>query len=523
MKALPGETDFIVVGAGIAGLRASVELASAGRVLCLAKREVTESNTQYAQGGIAAALSDDDEVSLHLDDTLKAGDGLCNEEAARILVEEGPARIEELIEWGTEFDRTGTKIAFTREGAHSRNRVLHAHGDSTGREIGRALYLKAKALKPIEFREFEFTTEIVLRDGRAVGVRVLDNDGQLHEIHASSVLLATGGLGQVYSDTTNPQVATGDGVAMAYRAGAEISDMEFVQFHPTALYLKNAPRFLLSEALRGEGGYLRNLELQRFMHKYHEMGELAPRDVVARAIAHELEITRRPDAVVYLDLTHLNGETVRKRFPTIYATCMRYNIDITEEMIPIRPAAHYSMGGVRTDLDGRTSIPGLYAAGEVACTGVHGANRLASNSLLEGLVYGARAARAMRSEMKSPQLSVATSPKSGVTGNGSLGGTEKFIQKVQSTMWQHVAVVRDGKVLKQVVADLIAMQPQLPKSGDRRSQEAANILQTGLLIARSALAREESRGAHYRLDFPLKNDRKFNKHSVVKGDAIIFE
>ncbi|HEY4933724.1 MAG TPA: L-aspartate oxidase, partial [Terriglobales bacterium] len=523
MKALPGQIDFIVVGAGIAGLRASVELASAGHVLCLAKREVTESNTQYAQGGIAAALSDDDEVSLHLDDTLKAGDGLCNEEAARILVEEGPARIEELIEWGTEFDRTGTKIAFTREGAHSRNRVLHAHGDSTGREIGRALYLKAKALKPIEFREFEFTTEIVQRDGRAMGIRVLDNDGQLHEIHASSVLLATGGLGQVYSDTTNPQVATGDGVAMAYRAGAEISDMEFVQFHPTALYLKNAPRFLLSEALRGEGGYLRNLELQRFMHKYHEMGELAPRDVVARAIAHELEITRRPDAVVYLDLTHLNGETVRKRFPTIYATCMRYNIDITEKMIPIRPAAHYSMGGVRTDLDGRTSIPGLYAAGEVACTGVHGANRLASNSLLEGLVYGARAARAMRSEMRSPHLSVATSPKSGVAGNGSLGETEKFIQKVQSKMWQHVAVVRDGKVLKQVVADLTAMQPQLPKSGDRRSHEAANILQTGLLIARSALAREESRGAHYRLDFPLKNDRKFNKHSVAKGDTIAFE
>jgi len=523
MKALPSETDFIVVGAGIAGLRASVELASAGRVLCLAKREVTESNTQYAQGGIAAALSDDDEVSLHLDDTLKAGDGLCNAEAVRILVGEGPMRIEELIDWGTQFDRTGTKIAFTREGAHSRSRVLHAHGDSTGREIGRALYLKAKALKPIVFREFEFTTEIVLHDGQVIGVRALDNDGQLHEIHASSVLLATGGLGQVYSDTTNPQVATGDGVAMAYRAGADISDMEFVQFHPTALYLKGAPRFLLSEALRGEGGYLRNLELQRFMHKYHEMGELAPRDVVARAIAHELEVTKRPDAVVYLDLTHLSGESVRKRFPTIYATCMRYNVDITEELVPIRPAAHYAMGGVRTDLDGRTSIPGLYAAGEVACTGVHGANRLASNSLLEGLVYGARAARAMRNEMQSPQPPAGLATKSAVQSNGSPGETEKFIQKVQTMMWRHVAVVRDGKVLKQVVADLTAMEAQLPKSGDRRSHEAANILHTGLLIARSALAREESRGAHYRLDFPLKNDRKFNKHSVVKGNTITFE
>jgi L-aspartate oxidase len=299
--------------------------------------------------------------------------------------------------------------------------------------------------------------------------------------------------------------------------------MEFVQFHPTALYLKGAPRFLLSEALRGEGAYLRNLELQRFMHKYHEMGELAPRDVVARAIAHELEITRRPDAVVYLDLTHLNSETVRKRFPTIYATCMQHNIDIAEELIPIRPAAHYAMGGVRTDLDGQTSIPGLYAAGEVACTGVHGANRLASNSLLEGLVYGARAARAMRNEMRAPRSALAPVTKSPLHNDGSPAETEKFIQKVQSKMWQHVAVVREGKVLRQVVADLTAMEPQLPTSGDRRSHEAANILQTGLLIARSALAREESRGAHYRLDFPLKNDRKFNKHSVVKGDAIAFE
>src|SRR5271157_658951 len=523
MKALPSETDFIVVGAGIAGLRAAVELASAGRVVCLAKREVTESNTQYAQGGIAAALSDDDEVRLHLEDTLKAGDGLCNEEAARVLVEEGPARIEELIEWGTEFDRAGTKIAFTREGAHSRSRVLHAHGDSTGREIGRALFLKAQALKPIVFRDFEFTTELVLRDGRIIGVRVLDSAGQLHEIHASAVLLATGGLGQVYSDTTNPGVATGDGVAMAYRAGAEISDMEFVQFHPTALYVKGAPRFLLSEALRGEGAYLRNLELARFMHKYHEMAELAPRDVVARAIVHELEVTKRPDAAVYLDLTHLNAEKVRKRFPTIYATCMQYNIDITEELVPIRPAAHYAMGGVRTDLDGLSSIPGLYAAGEVACTGVHGANRLASNSLLEGLVYGARAAQNMREHLQSKRRNgpVASAKSAAANSNGQPAETEKFIKKVQSLMWQYVGVVRDGKGLRQVVSELSALQT--PAGGDRRTHEAANILQAGLLIARSALAREESRGAHYRLDYPLKNEAKFHKHSVVSGEKIRFE
>jgi len=524
MQSLPSETDFIVVGAGIAGLRASVELASAGRVLCLAKCEVTESNTQYAQGGIAAALSDDDEVRLHLEDTLKAGDGLCNEEAARVLVEEGPPRIEELIEWGTEFDRAGAKIAFTREGAHSRSRVLHAHGDSTGREIGRALYLKAAAIKPITLRDFEFTTDLVVEDGRVAGVRVLDQAGQFQEIRASSVLLATGGLGQVYSDTTNPAVATGDGVAMAFRAGAEISDMEFVQFHPTALYLKGAPRFLLSEALRGEGAYLRNLELKRFMPKYHELAELAPRDVVARAIMHEVELVKRPDAVVYLDLTHLNAERVRKRFPTIYSTCMRYNIDIATELVPIRPAAHYSMGGVRTDLWGRTSLPGLYAAGEVACTGVHGANRLASNSLLEGLVYGARAADEMRKYLaeRSRRSSPASLPAAATSGNGQAGEREKLIRKVQSLMWQRVGVVRDGKALQQVVPELRALQAQMPASGDRRSREAANIVQTGLLIARSALAREESRGAHYRLDHPLKNDAKYRKHSIVSGDNVHF-
>ena len=518
---LPSETDFIVVGAGIAGLRASVELAAAGRVLCLAKCEMTESNTQYAQGGIAAALSDDDEVSLHLEDTLKAGDGLCNEEAARILVEDGPRRIEELIEWGTEFDRAGAKIAFTREGAHSRSRVLHAHGDSTGREIGRALYLKATALTPITFREFEFTTDLLVENGRVIGIRVLDQAGQLREIRASSVLLATGGLGRVYSDTTNPAVATGDGVAMAYRAGAEISDMEFVQFHPTALYLKGAPRFLLSEALRGEGAYLRNLELTRFMPKYHEMAELAPRDVVARAITHELELVKRPDTVVYLDLSHLNAKRVRERFPMIYATCMQYNIDIATELVPIRPAAHYSMGGVRTDLSGRTSLPGLYAAGEVACTGVHGANRLASNSLLEGLVYGARAADEMRRQLSAP-ATTASGPATVTSNNGKAGEVDAVIRKAQSLMWQHVGVVRDGKALQHIVPELRELQSQLPKTSDRRSKEAANILQTGLLIARAALAREESRGAHYRLDHPLKDDRKYRKHSVINGDDLCF-
>jgi L-aspartate oxidase len=516
------EFDFIVVGAGIAGLRAAIELASAGRVLCLAKRELSESNTQYAQGGIAAALSDEDEIGLHLQDTINAGDGLVNVEAARVLVEEGPPRIEELIKWGTEFDRQGTKLAFTREGAHSRNRILHAQGDSTGREIGRGLYFRAAALKHITFREFGFTSELLVQDGRVTGVRLLEDNGQVQEIHARAVLLATGGLGQVYSDTTNPTVATGDGVAMAWRAGAEISDMEFVQFHPTALYLKGAPHFLLSEALRGEGAYLRNANLTRFMAKYHELHELAPRDVVARAIAHELEVSHLKDPVVYLDLTHLDGEKLKKRFPRIYATCMQYNVDFTEELIPIRPAAHYAMGGVKTDLEGRTNLPGLYAAGEVAATGVHGANRLASNSLLEGLVFGARAARAMSND----ETGTASSQKSDVAqasnSTATPGESEAIIGQVQRLMWQNVGIVREGKKLRELVPQLEAIRASLPAGTCRRCYEARNIVDTALLITRSALARLESRGAHYRMDYPVHDDLKFLKHSVITGEKIRF-
>src|SRR6202171_1278170 len=425
MKHLPAETDFIVVGAGVAGLRAAIGLAEAGRVLVLAKREVTDSNTQLAQGGIAAALSDEDEVSLHLQDTLVAGDGLCNPDAVTVLAEDAPERIEELIAWGTQFDRNGTKLVFGREGAHSRNRILHAQGDSTGREILRALYAKAKTLKNISVLEFEFSTGLQTVDGHVSGISLISDQGVEEEIAACSVLLATGGMGQLYCNNTNPDVATGDGVAMAFRAGAEVSDMEFVQFHPTALYLKKAPRFLLSEALRGEGACLRNLELDRFMSKYHPMGELAPRDVVARAIVHEMEVSHAKDPFVYLDLTHLNAAKVQKRFPRIYATCMQHNIDITEDMVPIRPAAHYSMGGVRTDLNGKTNVAGLYAAGEAAATGVHGANRLASNSLLEGLVYGARAGGKMRDELRRPPVVVQTKPRTAYSnGPVDAGGEE---------------------------------------------------------------------------------------------------
>ncbi len=520
MKKLPEHIDFIVVGAGVAGLRAAITLAEAGKVLVLAKQELTESNTQYAQGGIAVALSDEDEISLHLQDTIQAGDGIVNVDAAHVLVEEGPQRIQELIDWGTQFDRHGTKLEFTREAAHSRSRVLHAHGDSTGREIGRALHARAATLKNILFSEFEFTSALHLENGKVAGVELISSEGTKHVVSSPAVLLATGGGGKVYSNTTNPAVATADGVAMAYRAGAEISDMEFVQFHPTALYLKNAPRFLLSEALRGEGGILRNSELHRFMAKYHELGELAPRDVVARAIAHELEVSHMKEPVVYLDLTHMKEDHIKGRFPRIYETCLKHNVDITIDLIPVRPAAHYMMGGVRTDLNGATSLPGLYAAGEAACTGVHGANRLASNSLLEGLVFGQRAAVAMREQPRTT-AGMKTTLKTG-TGGGNNPDVEGLVHQIQEIMWNKVGIVRTRLGLTEALQNLQALSERLPEPDSRRHCEARNVHTAALLITRSALARLESRGAHYRLDYSQHDDVKFRKHSIVTDKGVRF-
>lgn len=510
------KTDFLVIGSGVAGLRAAVELGKAGEVVVLTKDLTDESNTGYAQGGIAVALSDEDEVSLHYEDTIRAGDGLCFPEAVKVLVEEGVRYISELIDWGTTFDKQGSRLSFTREAAHSRSRILHAKGDSTGREILRVLLKKAYSNPQIRFRPHCFCLDLVVDEGKVWGAYFLEEGKpEVRTILARSTVLATGGAGQVYSETTNPDLATGDGIAMAHRAGALLSDMEFVQFHPTALYIQGAPRFLLTEAIRGEGGYLRNIDCARFMHHYHDAGELAPRDVVSRAIVAEMK--RTSSKFAYLDLTHLNAEFIKKRFPLVYSTCLNYNVDVTVDLIPVHPAAHYLMGGVKTDLHGRTSLPNFYAAGEVACTGVHGANRLASNSLLEGLVFGARVGLAVASEASCSVPKVAGPPMKWM--ESSMPDTHRLVESrasAQQLMWDKVGILRDGRELKEGLRHLMHLKSHCRSSPVVRAEwELTSLMTVAEMILISAMAREESRGAHYRSDFPCRNDRKFSKHSAL--------
>ena len=513
----PPQADFLVIGSGVAGLRAALELSRAGRVIILTKGHPLQSNSIFAQGGVAVALSEEDDVAIHLTDTLKAGHGLCRREAVRVLVEEGPDRIQELIGWGAKFDKTGGKFAFAREAAHSRSRILRARGDATGNEMVRVLMAQAYGQKRIRRLDYHFTVDLVVEKGRCCGAVVLDEtSGERFTLPAQAVVLSTGGAGQIYARTTNPPNATGDGIAMAFRAGAQLQDMEFVQFHPTALYVPSSPPFLLSEAMRGEGGQLRNNKGKVFMHRYHPLGALAPRDIVARAIWAEMAATRA--RYVYLDVTHLGAEFVKRRFPTIYATCLRHDIDITEEWIPVSPSAHYMMGGVWTDLKGATTIPGLFAAGEVACSGVHGANRLASNSLLEGLVFGRRAGLAAVSWAAGRSAPTGRSGQA-ERSHGStdrLEDAEKLRSSLRRLMWGQVGLVRSRESLIRATAQLARWVRMVSRHcATRADLEVKNMVQVAHCVAEGALWRENSVGAHFRSDFPESNRPGWKLHSHV--------
>jgi L-aspartate oxidase len=513
-----GRTDFLIIGSGIAGLRAAVHLAAVGDVVLLTKSHPGESNTGYAQGGIAAAVGAGDSSSLHFEDTVRAGDGLCAEDAVRVLVDEGPRYVRELIEWGARVDRDASgAIALAREAAHSVRRVLHA-ADATGRELGRALWTRAGSMSRLEVHTHVQAIQLLVENGHCTGAVCLRTDGTGGplELRAGATLLATGGAGQVFSDTTNPAVASGDGVALAWRAAVRVCDMEFVQFHPTALAVPGQPRALLSEALRGEGARLINAAGERFTASYDPAGDLAPRDRVARAIVLEM---RRTGAPVFLSLAHLDADFVRHRFPTAVDACRAAGLDLARDRIPVGPAAHYVMGGVETDSWGRTTLPGLYAAGEVACTGVHGANRLASNSLLEGLVFGARAALAMTEPPGAGHLAghVREPPSVATASSAAEIPTDAA---VRALMWADVGLLREGAALERAVATLGGYEAALRQSRAEPSVSRirlANLVTVGGLMARAALRRTESRGGHYRADFPARDDVHWSAHIAERS------
>jgi L-aspartate oxidase len=487
------QADFLIIGSGIAALRAAAALDGAGDVLVLTKAGPRAGNTGYAQGGIAAAVGPDDSPAEHLADTIAAGDGLCDERAVAVLVEEGPRYVRELMAWGAAFDLGPDGApALALEAAHSRRRVLHAR-DATGREIGRALWERVSRIPNVRIQSHARAVSLLVENGQCTGAEFLHDDETRMAARARCTLLATGGAGQVFSETTNPPVATGDGVAMAYRAGAGVADLEFVQFHPTALKMAGQPRFLLSEALRGEGARLVNHAGEAFMTRYDPAGDLAPRDRVARGIVREAQ---RTGADVFLTLDGLDPAFVHARFPLISETCRRAGLDLATDRIPVGPAAHYVMGGVVTDVDGRTTMPGLLAAGEVACTGVHGANRLASNSLLEGLVFGARAGEAMRTGgVRSGNASMLVPGRDLAPPGDAFSDLTPASGDARVIMWEHAGLFRTADGLRTALRRL----------GPRTPDEDACVT-VGRLIAKAALRREESRGAHFRLDYPERND-----------------
>jgi len=506
-------TDFIVIGSGIAGLSAAHALAPFGTTTIITKSSIHEGSTQLAQGGIAVALHRDDTPNYHFEDTLYAGDGLCNPDAVRILVEEGPSRVQELVEMGAHFDKSGDDYSFTREAAHNRRRILHA-GDATGREIEKTLGNTIRRHLNVSFLQNTVVSSLIISNGECIGCIVV-HDGVPTAIYAKAVIIASGGCGQVYSYNTNPPVATGDGIALAFRAGAAVQDMEFTQFHPTTLYTgdkKPISLFLISEAVRGEGGILRNKAGERFMPNYHPMAELAPRDAVARAVFEEMRRTQSHH--VYLDLSEVPLD-LKQRFPTIFRRCQESGIDIRRDFVPVAPAAHYFMGGVSTDTNGRTTIPRLYAAGEAASLGVHGANRLASNSLLDGLVFGNRAGQhAATLTDIDIDTDISIPPESGHLP--SLVAARLIRSRIRDTMWNQVGIVRRQSDMEHALAYFLSLHSTVGcQTYNEEHLELQNLITVATLITQFALTRTGSRGAHFRADHPEKSNDELGHFRVT--------
>jgi len=506
--------DYIIIGSGIAGLNTALLAREHGSVLILTKGKIDDCNTRYAQGGIAAAIGPGDSPELHFKDTLIAGAGLCDPEAVQVLTREGPQRVANLIHWGVPFDTIHGQIALGREGAHSMSRILHAGGDATGQHI--ELTLSALVGKSnITVLEYTLATQLLLEGKKVQGVATLSTQGgQTQTFTARTVVLATGGAGQLFRYTTNPEVATGDGVALGFNAGAQVMDMEFYQFHPTALWLEGAPTFLLSEAMRGEGAVLLDESGRAFMADYHPQADLAPRDVVSRAIA--AEVGKSATGRVYLDISKLPPDTVKGRFPTIYKFCLDYGLDITRQPIPVAPAAHYMMGGVKIDTWGRTNIQGLYACGEVACSGVHGANRLASNSLLDTLVFAQRLVASSIGQAPPPATPDGRDVNVTLTNRPPVCASMPSLSRenLQDFMWRNLGLSRHGSRLLLAARVTNIWQRTAPTPTDRASYELRNMALLGRLMAEAALLRQESRGSHFREDFP-ETSAQWEKHIVL--------